>query len=60
MKTNTLTILGVIATIAGGAATLLGNWVSDKKTEEMIEEKVQAALTEKEESEEEAERSLYL
>lgn len=54
MKTNTLTILGVIATIAGGAATLLGNWVSDKKTEEMIEEKVQAALTEKEENEEEA------
>ena len=57
MKTNTLTILGVIATIAGGAATLLGNWVSDKKTEEMIEEKVQEALalTEKEENEEEAE-----
>ena len=55
MKTNTLTILGVIATIAGGAATLLGNWVTDRKTQEMIEEKVQAALTEKEESEEEAE-----
>lgn len=52
MKANTLTILGVIATIAGGAATLLGNWVSDKKTEEMIEEKVQAALREKEEDKE--------
>lgn len=55
MKANTLTILGVIATIAGGAATLLGNWVSDKKTEDMIKEKVQAALTEKEENEEETE-----
>ena len=55
MKANTLTMLGVIATIAGGAATLLGNWVSDKKTEAMIEEKVPAALTAQEENQEEAE-----
>lgn len=54
MKTNTLTILGVIATIAGGAATLLGNWVADKKNEEMIEEKINESLT-KRENEEEAE-----
>ncbi len=54
MKANLLSVLGIAATVVGGAATLLGNWVSDKKNEEMIEEKVNEALA-KRESEEEAE-----
>lgn len=52
MKANVLSILGVVATIAGGAAALLGNWVTDKKMEETIEIKVNEALEKREEKEE--------
>lgn len=55
MRANLLSVLGIAATIVGGAATLLGNWVSDKKNEEMIEEKVNEALAKRENEEEEAE-----
>lgn len=53
MRANLLSVLGIVATVAGGAATLLGNWVSDKKNEEMIEEMVNEAITKRENEEEE-------
>lgn len=37
-------IIGVIATVIGAAATLTSNWVSDKKTETEITEKVNEAV----------------
>ena len=53
MKANVLSILGVVATIAGGAAALLGNWVTEKKMDETIEIKVNEALERRNENEEE-------
>ena len=55
MKGNVLSILGIVATIGGAAFTLLGNWVADKKYEEMIDEKVDKAIAKKENEEEESE-----
>ena len=55
MKANVLSILGVVATIAGGAAALLGNWVTEKKMDETIETKVNEALAKREEENEETE-----
>lgn len=37
-------IVGVIATVIGAAATLTSSWVSDKKTEHEITEKVNEAV----------------
>ena len=37
-------ILGIAATAAGVVATLLSDWVKEKKMDEMIEEKVNEAL----------------
>lgn len=52
MKCNLLTVLGVVATVAGAASTLLGNWVAEKKMDETIEEKVSEAIAKKNEEEE--------
>lgn len=45
-------ILGLTATLIGGAATLLTDWVNEKKMDEMINEKVKEALTDSEEENE--------
>lgn len=52
MKTNTIKIIGVVSTIVGVAATLVGNWVNDKKMEEEIALKIDEALSNKETHEE--------
>lgn len=45
-------ILGIVATVIGAGATLLNDWVSKKKMESMVEEKVNEALSERDEEEE--------
>lgn len=43
--------LGIVATIVGVGATLVTNWVNDKKMDEKIEEKINEALTKHEDGE---------
>lgn len=39
-KGNLIRVLGVVATIGGVVASLLGDWVNEKKMDEMISEKL--------------------
>ena len=48
-------VLGIAATVVGMGATLLTDWVNEKKMDEKIEEKVNEALAKKDEEEEEEE-----
>ena len=41
---NKLKVVGLLASIVGAAATVVGNIVSDKQTDEKIAEKVAKAL----------------
>ena len=49
MKKMNWTILGLIATIAGAGISVVASIVDDKKTEEMIEEKIDEALAKRSE-----------
>ena len=57
LNSNIIKVIGFAATIFGLAATVVTDWVNEKKMEEMVDEKVQAALatnaTEENEEEEE-------
>jgi hypothetical protein len=44
-------VIGLAATIVSFGATLLADWVNDKKMDERIGEKIQEALTDKDEEE---------
>nr|DAH22076.1 MAG TPA: hypothetical protein [Caudoviricetes sp.] len=46
-KANLIKILGMAATVIGMGATLLTEWVNDKKMDERIAEKVIEALAKK-------------
>ena len=46
-KANIIKVLGVAATVIGMGATLLTDWVNDKKMDEKIAEKVLEAITKK-------------
>ncbi len=46
-KSNIIKILGVAATVIGMGATLLTDWVNDKKMDEKIAEKVLEAIAKK-------------
>ena len=46
-KASIIKILGVAATIIGMGATLLTDWVNDKKMDEKIAEKVLEAIAKK-------------
>lgn len=48
---NLIKILGIVATAVGMGATLLTDWVNDKKIDEKIEEKVNEALAKRDEEE---------
>lgn len=48
---NLIKILGIAATIVGMGATLVSEWVNEKKMDEKIEEKVNEALAKKDEEE---------
>jgi len=45
MNSKLIKILGIAATAIGMGATLITDWVNDKKTNEKIERKVIEALT---------------
>ena len=45
MNSNLIKILGIAATVIGVGATLVTDWVNDKKMDEKIEQKVIEALT---------------
>ena len=49
-KKSMVKILGITASIIGAAATLISEWVKDRELDEKIDEKVNKALAEKEES----------
>lgn len=46
-KANIIKILGVAATVIGMGATLLTDWVNDKKMDDKIAEKVLEAIAKK-------------
>jgi hypothetical protein len=52
MDSKLIKILGIAATAIGMAATLVTDWVNDKKTDEKIEQKVNEAFAKREEEEE--------
>jgi hypothetical protein len=52
-KSKFIRILGLVASVIGVGASLISDWVNDKKTEEMVDEKVEAALAKREKKEEE-------
>lgn len=47
-KGNLIRVLGVVATIGGVVASLLGDWVEEKKIDEMISTKLDERLAKKE------------
>jgi len=47
-------ILGIIATVGGAAATLLADWVNEKKMDEKIDEAIDAKLAALSEEDEES------
>jgi len=49
---NWIKVLGIAATVIGMGATLITDWVNDKKMDEKIEEKVNEMLTKREIEEE--------
>ena len=44
MNTKAIKILGVVASVAGVAATLVSNWAGEKQQDAKIAEKVSEAL----------------
>lgn len=57
MNGKIVKIVGIIATVLGIGASVVTDWVSERKMEQMVDEKVKEALanTNKEEDEEEKE-----
>lgn len=53
-KNNIVKIFGFAAAVISFGATLLSDWVNEKKMEEMVDEKVSEALAKREENEEES------
>lgn len=49
-KSKTLSVIGGIAMVVGLIAEFVGNWVGNKQTEEMVDEKIKLALEEHEEN----------
>lgn len=52
-KANLVKILGLVASTVGIGATLLTDWVNEKKIEEKIDERINERLAALEEDEEE-------
>lgn len=47
MNGKFIKIIGGLATVMGLVATVVGNWVAERQTEMMIDEKVDAALAQR-------------
>jgi hypothetical protein len=50
-----ISILGLVASLAGFAVTQAQNWISEQEMSMMIDEKIEEALAKREESDEESE-----
>lgn len=50
-KFDAIKLIGLAAMALGGIATLVTNWVQERQMEQMIDEKVQEALANREEEE---------
>lgn len=46
-KFDAVKLVGLVGLALGGVATLIGNWAQEKQMEEMIDEKVNEALAER-------------
>jgi len=58
MNSRLIGLLGLIATIVGGAANIVGGYIDKKQTEALIDERVSKALADrKEENNEEEEET---
>lgn len=55
MNIKLIKALGALATIGGIITTLLSNWVNEREMEAIIDDKVNKALADKENEDEEAE-----
>lgn len=44
MNSKLIKILGIVATVGGAAATLLTDWVNEKKMDEKIDEAIDVKL----------------
>ncbi len=53
MGKNIVSIIGVVASFAGVVASVIGNWADERKTEMLIDEKIEEALAKNEEEDEE-------
>lgn len=52
MKTSTwIKAIGIVATVIGMGATLVTDWVNEKKMDEKIEEKINESLSNRNEEE---------
>ncbi len=49
---KSIRILGLVAAVVSAGSVLLTDWVSEKRMEKMIDEKVDKRLTEKDDDEE--------
>lgn len=49
-KGNLIRVLGVVASIGGVVASLLGDWVNSKKMDEMISAKIEERMAKNESS----------
>ena len=52
MSNTLIKVLGITATIIGMGATLITDWVNEKKMDEKIEEKINEAFVKRENDEE--------
>jgi low affinity Fe/Cu permease len=53
-STNLVKILGLVATVVGAGATLLTNWVEERRMEEKIDERIDKRLAELSDEDEES------
>lgn len=55
MGKSVIGIIGAVASLFGMVATVVGNWADKRETEIMVDEKIEKALAEKDEEEDETE-----
>ena len=51
-KSNIVKIVGLAAMALGGLATMIGNWAQEQAIDQMIDEKLEKALAERNQNEE--------
>lgn len=54
ISTNLIKILGLVASVVGAGATLLTNWVEERRMEEKIDERIDEKLAKLNDEDEES------